>query len=342
MEAILARWGFAVDGVSAFKQFEDVTFDEKMRRYGEIFETSNLFAGDQVNRVFLQRASCFPIMAVDGTFHPFYAHVVFGLFLNQILKSVCHPDVSLNVLCMGWKFETAEVWFRNKITGVDEIKKCCKRVAGYVFESDAFQQILHDHRAHSVKKKHVRTIVWLMRCGHAFAVGWNVSSLSGGGLFLEVFILNCIDNDQFALCMVEKFSEKLGELYSLRPKIHLSSLVHAYDIGVLPDTFPCVPYMGRATLYASMISDLCLGDSIDSLAKKIDINDEKKLFLHFEKILLEFCEENIVSCRRLLLPLNLNDVRFLNIDDLWLESMSISSYHSISYVFNGFVCGFVE
>jgi hypothetical protein len=243
----------------------------------------------------------------------------------------------LHILCFGWNYHGSEIWWDRPIVEKKEIKSICMNISKYVFSSAAFLAIKNPLTLE--KGFQIRTIVWLLFEGHGFAIGWNFHTI-GANLHCIVFPIDLLDKNPFVEELLPLFCSELQTKFDCIIAKKLDSLVEVGDIKFSED-FPCVPFLARATLYVSMLDSLGGFGDIYSLARKLDLDTEKKLYHLFEKTMLEFTESEVKHKKCIFLPPKLITEKFININDFYLESMD-SSGSSTRYEFNGFTHGFVD
>jgi len=340
----LDQWGFVAEGLSGYLEgFKKVEFSEIAARYAVLFSAHDSLVQSipRSSRIGIQKLIQYedipPCMYTDGSFHPFYAYFILGLFLNRITQCIKSSKISLNILCMGWNYRGDEIWWEKEY-GKDELNEVCMKITDHVFSSEAFDTIKHTTES-LIEGKQSRTIVWLLSKGHGFAIGWNISKISTK-LHCKVFRIDALDRNPIADVLLEMFSSKLQTMIGGTISTKLSSIVDVSDVRV-SDDFPCVPFLARATLYASMVDSLDEIGEIYDLARKLDLNREKNLYHLFEKTMLEFTESEAIKKKCIFLPPKLMIEKIININEFFLESMG-SNGQSVQYVFNGFELKFVD
>lgn len=339
----LDNWGFVAEGLSGYLDgFERVEFTEMAARYEAEFDAHNKLVGSIPalscigRKKLIQHRAIPPCMNVDGSFHPFYAYFILGLFLNRITQFIVSSNVSLHILCMGWNYQGGDIWWDTEIR-TENFKGVCTEITNNVFSSEAFKAIQNPQSL--TEGKYSRTIVWLLSKGHGFAIGWNFYKI-GALLHCNVFRIDALDKNPFADALLNLFASELKKMFKCVISKKLASAVDVSDVKV-SDDFPCVPFLARATLYASMVDGLDEFGEIYTLTRKLDLNKEKNLYYLFEKTMLEFTEAEVNLNKCIFLPPKLMTEKIININDFFLESMD-SNGSSVKYVFNGFEHKFMD
>jgi hypothetical protein len=289
-----------------------------------------------------------PLMCEDGGIPTGYAHFISGLMLNKIIPRMAHRDVMFSVLCLGRGLlvdaERRE-WINN--TRVNEDHEKLDGICGDIFqnliESAAFRDVI---KKPSAGTKHVhRTVLWLSRNSHAFAIGWEVSSDGYG----TVFVLDCMPPDKFIHKLVDVFTLGLERVYLETVGFEVCfdalpySLTGTSDVPTAPD-FVCVPFMARSTLYISIMPSLFRDVDFSGFVKHIGIDLERRLYAHFEYMLLDFIDMRFKKKQCLRFSESFHNETILNINNIWFDVVSKSgeAENTAKFFFDGFNKGFVE
>lgn len=285
-----------------------------------------------------------PALNMDGSYNTYHAHFVNGLFLSGIIQCCCNVSVDLDVLVQGNAFEKKDRWW----DGSGDERRGVNLITKYFFESRAFADIKSKPNKLNSKPgpKHVRVIVWIYCVDHTFAIGWDFHKPDGGRLQFTVFPVDCNPISEFGKALLVEFHMKLNEIYSgdVISNIHEESMCTEYDIDVSTD-FPCMPFLARSTLYLSQLEDLRSVHLLSNLKDRLGygVEQEERLYLVFEDIMLDFAEQVVYDTgNAILLCKKFSEDKFLNISDICLENVETLTASVIGeYYFNGFDLGFV-
>ena len=292
-----------------------------------------------------------PLMCEDGGIPVGYAHFISGLMLNKIIPRMAHRDVMFNVLCLGRGLlvdEGKRGWINN--TRVNEDHEKLDQICGDIFrnlkESAAFRDVI---KKPSAETKHVhRTVLWLSRYSHAFAIGWEVSSDGCG----SVFVLDCMPPDKFIHKLVDVFTTELEIVYQDTVNFEVCfdsipySLIGTGDAPIAAD-FVCVPFMARSTLYISTMPSLFRDLDFSGFVKHIGLDLERKLYAHFEHRHLKFIDDVCEEGNCLWFSDMFYHQTILNINDIGFDVVSRSAVGkgkivTSKYFFDGFKKGFAQ
>ena len=342
---------------------ECVSREEKQKRYAALVEKSEAlvvkfrqnFDGGCIDRRSILRKIragdeyiyLTPQMGATGGFASMYYHFVFGLFFNRILRDVSHPDVEFNILCQGRGYPTGDMWWRIKDTDQYDTPDWHKRIVQMCMKSPDFQK-LNDPRQLD-DSKHIRTVVWMCRNGHAFAVGWDLTK-SGGLVSGNFFFIDCNEENKFAFKIASEFKDRIKENFEIEGELTVNPksiiLLDEVDASAI---FPCVPFLVRSTLYISLVEQISTSSDISPIIDAMEANGEPemdfslRIYLRFEELLLNIAESIISKGNLLLLPSHFAQCTFVNIKSVCLMSYDTNTGKvNGKYYFQGFNSGFVK
>ena len=285
-----------------------------------------------------------PLMISTGGFISMYYHFIFGLFFNRILKDISHPNVEFSVFCQGRGYRAGDMWWLSDNPLDYNVPYWHTHIVELCLNSPDFQN-MKDPNDLAVGK-HMRTVVWMCRSGHAFALGWDLEKnqdlVSG-----HFFYIDCNHDNPFALDILRIFMKRLREKFKITGDLSLNnySIVSREEVDATPE-FSCVPFMVRSTLYISLI------EKISDISLLIDVMKENgeaetslslKIYNRYEELLLEKVEHVVGEKNLLLLPSYFAEHPFVNINSICLMSYnSINGKVTGKYYFQGFIHGFVK